>query len=158
LTGAPGAAWSSVACSADGTHQVAAIGGLFGGPISGSIYLSADSGATWSATGAPTNCWASVASSADGCRLVAAVNGGGIYTWQATPTPALNITPTGNGLVISWVIPSMSFVLQQNSGLNPTNWTNVATPPVLNLTNLQNQVTLSPPGAATFYRLKSLAP
>ena len=52
----------------------------------------------------------------------------------------------------------MSFVLQQNSGLNPTHWTDVATPPVLNLTNLQNQVTLSTPSGPTFYRLKSLAP
>jgi hypothetical protein len=155
---APSAAWSSAASSADGTHQVAAIGGLFGGPISGSIYVSTDSGATWSATDAPTNNWAFVASSADGCRLVAAVNGGGIYTWQTAPTPALNITAAGNGLVISWVIPSMNFVLQQNPGLNRTNWTNVATPPVLNPTNLQNQVTLTLPSAPTFYRLKSLSP
>jgi hypothetical protein len=60
--------------------------------------------------------------------------------------------------LISWVIPSTSFVLQQNPDLTATNWTDVATAPVLNLTNLQNQVTLPPPSAPTFYRLQNPAP
>jgi photosystem II stability/assembly factor-like uncharacterized protein len=39
---------------------------------SGQIYISADSGATWTQTSAPTNYdWFSVASSADGNQLVA---------------------------------------------------------------------------------------
>jgi hypothetical protein len=55
---------------------------------------------------------------------------------------------------LSWIIPSLDFTLQHNSDLTTTNWTEVPTPPVLNLTNLQNQVLLSPPSGHTFYRLK----
>ena len=43
------------------------------------IYISADSGVTWTPR-AFTNWWQSVASSADGTKLVAAVLGGQIYT------------------------------------------------------------------------------
>jgi hypothetical protein len=62
-----------VASSADGTKLVAVgYGGIFG-----SIYLSADSGGTWTTPGGPAgfwlgNIWSSVASSADGTNLVAA--------------------------------------------------------------------------------------
>jgi hypothetical protein len=60
----------------------------------------------------------------------------------------------GGGAVISWTIPSMAFTLQQNIDLATTNWTDVPMPPVLNLTNLQNQVVVSPTNQAGFYRLK----
>jgi hypothetical protein len=62
-----------VASSADGTKLVAVgYGGVFG-----SIYLSADSGGTWTTPEGPAgfwlgNFWSSVASSADGTNLVAA--------------------------------------------------------------------------------------
>jgi hypothetical protein len=45
--------------------------------------------------------------------------------------------------------------LQQNSDLTTTNWTVMTNAPVLNLTNLQNQVILSPSGSNAFYRLKT---
>jgi hypothetical protein len=77
-----------------------------------------------------------------------------IYTSQTTPTPSLSLTPSGSNLVISWTVPSMDFTLQQNSDLSTTNWMDVPTPPVLNLTNLQNQVIVSPTNGNTFYRLK----
>ena len=48
----------------------------------------------------------------------------------------------------------MDFTLQQNSDLSTTNWMDVPPPPVLNLTNLQNQVIVSPTNGNTFYRLK----
>ena len=99
-----------------------------------------------------------MASSADGAKLVAVANGVGIYTWQTTPTPTLSINRIGEDLQISWFIPSMSFVLQQSADLSSANWTTVASAPILNLTNLQNQVTLSPPSHPTFYRLSSGAP
>lgn len=86
--------------------------------------------------------------------MVAAANGGGIYTWQTTPHPVLNVTPSGTNLVLCWIVPSQPFVLQENADLTTTNWTDVATAPVLNLTNLQNQVTLPLPAANRFYRLK----
>jgi hypothetical protein len=47
-------------------------------------------------------------------------------------------------------------VLQQNFDLNSTNWIDVLTTPLLNFTNLQNQVLVSQTNAASFYRLKTL--
>jgi hypothetical protein len=99
--------------------------------------------------------WQSVASSADGNKLVAAVRNGGIYTWQSAPTPQLNLTFSNNHFALSWLVPSTNFLLQQNSDLSTTSWTDVTNPPVLNLTNLQNEVTLPSPGSNVFYRLKT---
>ena len=74
--------WSSVASSSDGTKIVAVANG-------GKIYISSDSGATWSAKESDRG-WRSVASSADGTKLVAVDGGGKIYissdsgaTWSA---------------------------------------------------------------------------
>jgi hypothetical protein len=96
-----------------------------------------------------------VALSADGNKLIATVAGGLVYISSAIPTPQMSITPTSNSITLSWIIPSINFVLQQNSDLTTTNWINVANPPVLNLTNLQNQTTVPFPASSNFYRLKS---
>jgi hypothetical protein len=85
---------------------------------------------------------------------VAVVNGGGIWTLHSTPTPVLSITPSGSNVILSWIVPSVEFVLQENSALGTTNWTTVTTPPTLNLTSLQNQVMVSPSSGHRFYRLK----
>jgi len=143
--------WTSVATSSDGIRLASVAS-------SGEIYTSTNGGVTWAPNIVTNASWSSVASSADGAKLVAVANGGGIYTWQTTPTPTLNINRTGEDLQISWLIPSMSFALQENADLGSTNWTEVASAPILNLTNLQNQVTLSPPSHPTFYRLSSGAP
>jgi hypothetical protein len=87
--------------------------------------------------------------------LVVAAYGGGIYTYQTTPAPVLNIAPSNSNLAFSWIVPSMYFVLQQNSNLCTTNWTDVTNMPALNLTNLQNQVALPLPAGNAFYRLKT---
>ncbi len=57
----------AVAMSSDGSRLVAAVGGYV---ITGYLYTSQDSGATWTQTGSQQQ-WASVASSADGKTLVA---------------------------------------------------------------------------------------
>jgi hypothetical protein len=44
--------------------------------------------------------------------------------------------------------------LQQTPDLTMSNWTDVSTPPMLNFTNLNYQVTESPFPASHFYRLK----
>jgi len=95
-----------------------------------------------------------VASSADGGKLAAVANGGGIYVSQSTPTPLLNVVRSGTNLVLSWIVPSKSFVLQHNSDLTTTNWMDVTNTPTLNLTNLQNEVVLSATSGSRFYRLK----
>ncbi len=131
-----------MACSADGNRVIG---------IHGSIYTSADRGATWVSNSVPVANWSSVACSADGSRLFATVNGGGIYTFQATPAPTLNIRQSGNTVLVSWVVPSMEFDLQQSSDL--TNWSGVGVTPVLNYTNLCQEVTLPLSQGPRFYRL-----
>jgi len=143
--------WTSVASSANGIRLAAVAS-------SGDVYTSTNGGVTWTPNTVTNASWSGVASSADGAKLVAVANGGGIYTWQTTPTPMLTISRAGEGLQISWLIPSMNFVLQQSADLTSTNWTAVESTPILNLTNLQNQITMTPPTRSMFYRLSSRAP
>jgi len=121
--------WTSVATSADGTRLAAVAS-------SGDVYTSTNGGVAWTPNIVTNANWSGIASSADGAKLVAVASGGGIYTWQTTPTPTLNINRTGEDLQISWLIPSMSFVLQQSADLGSTNWTAVESAPIVNLTSL----------------------
>jgi hypothetical protein len=61
----------------------------------------------------------------------------------------------GSDLLLSWIIPSQSFVPQQTADLITPNWTDVTNTPVLNLTNLQNQVVVPLLMSNQFFRLKS---
>jgi len=140
--------WNCVCSSAEGNRLAAAAGTSIAGPI----YLSTDSGDTWTQTDAPVTNWAAIASSADGCKLVGAVNGGGIYTWQTTPHPVLKITASGDNLLLFWIVPSFPFVLQQSSGLDG-GWSDVLAQPLLNYTNLNYEVSLPKPTGTVFYRL-----
>ena len=145
-TETPSELWESVAMSADGTKVIA-------GPAA-VIYTSVDSGITWTTNNVPfVNC-VSVASSADGNELEAVDSSVvGIWISQTTPAPCLNITPTNNNLTLSWVSPSTNFVLQQSSDLTTTNWVTLTNIPTLNLSNLQDEATLSPSNNSSFYRL-----
>src|SRR5262249_48335539 len=92
-TNSPLSAWCGVASSADGS-KLAAV------QVYGRIFVSSDSGTTWTATG-PTNYWSGVAMSSDGSRLAAAVGNvfgpfqsGGIFistnsgtSWVQTSAP-----------------------------------------------------------------------
>jgi hypothetical protein len=135
--------WHSIASSAEGIKLVA---GCYP-----SIYTSTNSGANWISNSAPGLSWRSVASSADGSKLVAVTFPGGIYTWQSTPTPSLNIMLTNGGLTLSWLVPSTNFVVQQSADL--ISWAGITNQVALNLTNLQSQVMLPPSGSSAFYRL-----
>ncbi len=141
---APGLYSQLVAISADGSKLVTAGYG---------VYISVDGGATWAWGGVSAS---SVACSADGAKLVIAGEGGGIYTWQTTPAPSMSIAPASTNAVLSWIIPSQSFTLQENSDLTADNWADLTnTPTVLNLTNLQNQVMVPMPSTGSrFYRLR----
>jgi photosystem II stability/assembly factor-like uncharacterized protein len=145
----PNEHWTSVAMSADGS-KLAAVGY---GPPGDLIYTSTNSGNTWTSNNVPNQHWTSVASSADGNEFVAAVYGGGIWISQSTPMPQLNIAPTNPNLKLSWIVPSTNFVLRQSSDLS--SWTDVTDAPALNLTNLQDEVALSPTNSSGFYRLES---
>jgi hypothetical protein len=77
---------------------------------------------------------------------------GGIYTWQTTPAPQLNLAASSTNLFLSWIVPSTNFVLQQSPDL--ISWEDVTNTTTLNLTNLQNQITLLPANSS-FFRLIS---
>jgi hypothetical protein len=151
-TSAPNAGWVGVSSSADGTK-------LAGVVYNGNIYTSSDSGATWVQATAPTTNWFFVASSADGGRLVAASGGynvsGLIYSQLSVVPPFLAITYSEDNALISWTVPSVSFDLQQSSDLGFSLWTNVDTQATLDLTNLQNHVTVPSTGTNNWYRLRS---
>ena len=74
--------WSSIASSGDGTHVFAVEGGQNG--VSGDIWTSADSGATWidvTSTGSAHNLlWISITSDITGQYLAAVVKNGDIWT------------------------------------------------------------------------------
>jgi hypothetical protein len=145
-----GLLWNSAACSADGSKIVVAAGD---NGLTGPIYVSTNSGATWSLSSAGNYHWTSVASSSDGHKMYATRYGGGIFTLQSTVTPQLNLAPSPTNFTLAWTVPSTNFVLQQSADLLA--WADVTNPPVLNLTNLQNQVTLPPSGTSAFFRLKT---
>lgn len=154
----PNMAWTSVASSADGKRLVA---------VGGPAYVSSDSGATWSLDPWTLEYFGgdllTVASSADGCKLLGICGGGPyssagyapVFTAYTTPSPQLNLVSLTTNLLLSWIIPSTTFLPQQSSDLTATNWSTVTNQPMLNLTNLQNQVTLPLPSGNSFYRLKS---
>jgi hypothetical protein len=150
LTSAPSNNWNSAAMSSDGNKIVAVAGGS---NFQGLIYTSTNFGVNWTAGNVPSTNWISVASSADGNKLVAAVRGGGIWISQTTPSTQLNLTPTNGSFKLSWLIPSTNFVMQQSSDL--ASWSDVTNAPVLNLTNLQNEVILPPSNSSGYYRLKT---
>jgi hypothetical protein len=96
---------------------------------------------------------AGVATSADGGKLFAASLGGLIYTAQTTPSPKLQLSTAATNLTLAWTLPSTNFVLQQSADF--ISWANITNPPTLNLTNLQNEVTLTPSNSSGFFRLKT---
>ena len=99
----------------------------------------------------PTNCSGTI--TIQGGADIFSTNNLATQTFQITIPPAtVNITLSGNGLVISWPSPPTGFILQQIYGLDTTNWATTTNTPVF--TNGQNQVILSPSTNLQFYRLK----
>ena len=149
--------WTGVAASADGNK-------LFALAHDGPTYTSSNSGETWTELADPPNGGLSIVSSAEGARLVLIPGAsyfdsiitifvGDIYTFYSQPSPSLDLTPSGNQLRISWLVPSTNFVLQQNSDLATADWVTLTNTPTLNLTNVQDEVTLSPTNSLGFFRL-----
>lgn len=140
-----------VTCSADGKRITVAAGTY----PPGVIYISTDLGVTWS-TNNFSKGWIAIATSADGGRLIGGVVGGasnGGWTFQTNLSPTMQAATISNNLKLSWIIPSTNFVLQSSADLS--SWTNLTNQPVLNLTNLQDEVYLLPTNSNIFYRLKT---
>lgn len=128
----------------------------------GAIYVSTNSGPTWTRAEAPAaRDWASVACSLDGSRIVAVSSDGPIcMLWSPAPPPPLPPSPrlkvewSGAGVGLAWLVPSTRLVLQQSADLRSANWVDVPAPPTLDFTNLHHRVTLTPSASSSFYRLK----
>jgi hypothetical protein len=151
--------WESIACSADGMKLITIACPNGSGPCPGPIYTSIDGGNTWTSNTIPYQEWTGVACSADGNTLAAVTGGyfgypGRVWISQTTPAPVLNISEGNSNVMLSWTIPSTNFILQQSASMSPANWTTVSNLPVVNLTNLQDEVEI-PWSAAGFYRLKT---
>ncbi len=142
----------SAAVSTDGSKLI--IGNIVN---NGKIYTSTNFGMNW-ATNVVQNIsnvsWRSVASSADGSLLLAGTDGG-LWIYRAISSPQLNLKASRANLAFSWLIPSTNFVLQQNVDLVTTNWVTLTNEPTLNLTNLNNELVLSPSNNSGFFRLIS---
>ncbi len=154
-TTAPVTNWVGIASSADGRTLLAAGGGS---SALGHLFLSTDSGATWNLTNSLFTHWSAVAVSADGTKLVAAENAGHIYTLHlssVTFSPTLHIRPSGTNVVVSWLVPSMDFTLQQNTAVTSSNCVDVVAAPVLNTVNLHNEVTVPSTLGNSNFRLSS---
>ena len=142
------------ACSANGSVLL----GRGPGNDTFPIYTSKDGGSTWISNDVPPAVWTALACSADGNTLVAAAEpegstGGGIWVSKTRPSPRLSVSSSNNKLNLSWIIPSTNMVLEQS--LNLVNWTTLTNLPSLNLSNLQDQLTLQRTNAKAFFRLVS---
>jgi hypothetical protein len=148
-TNAPSASWASVSSSLDGKHLAAVQWG-------GSVYNSADAGATWTKNPVPdafnaVGIW-SIASSGDGSKLLTAGAGpfgGPVYLFQ--PIPALTIAPSKDGILVSWPNTASGFMLQETADLATANWVDVALP---SNTNAPTSRLIAPAAGKWFYRLR----
>jgi photosystem II stability/assembly factor-like uncharacterized protein len=158
LTSAPNNPWLAVASSGDG-NTLLAVPNEDSSPYP--IYVSTNAGTTWTTNNSPNLIWESVACSADGGKLFAAAfgdtisdpNSGSIYRSRSVQPPLMDIAAGNGDLLLSWLVPSTNFVLQESPDLSE--WTEVTNAPVLNLCNLQNQVSLSSTNQMNFYRLST---
>jgi hypothetical protein len=152
-TSSPSLGWSAIVSSADGKNLVAR--------SSGPLYASSDSGASWFQANVPAGNWSAIALSSDGGRLVAVGNPGPIYRLPfPTPLlpmlsmPKLLLSTSGGGLRLEWLVPSAPFLLQENSDLSTSDWTDVPGTPTLNFTNLHDEAIIQPHQNRAFFRLK----
>ena len=136
--------WYYSDSSADGTRL--AVAGQ-----KGVIYTSTNSGLNWVSNDIPQWLWTSIASSADGSLLVAVSQNQGVWIRRTTVKPVVKLAFSGGGLKLSWPVTATNVSVQQSADL--LNWNSAALQPVLNNTNLQNEVILPNTPGNAFYRL-----
>ena len=75
-----------------------------------------------------------------------------LFAMQTPGAPVLRIFLAGtNRVVLAWPASATGYVLQQNSNLAATNWTDVANP--VGVVGSENQVVISPSAGNQFFRL-----
>jgi photosystem II stability/assembly factor-like uncharacterized protein len=118
--------FNRIAASADGTKWIAVFRSA-----SVNIYVSADSGNTWTQTGSlASTAWNAVAMSADGNKLFAAILNGSIYTstnfgtnWTATSAPSkawVCLASSVDGMELAAAAQNDHIFVSTNAG---TTWT-----------------------------------
>jgi len=154
-TVAPVSNWVTVASSADGRTLVAAGSGV---SSLGHLYLSTDFGGTWNQTNVLLTHQSSVAISEHSTKLVAADFGGHTYTLHPSPfpqSPSLGSKISAGNVIVSWLVPSVNLVLQQNTNPTSSNWPDGTAAPALSPVNLNDEVTVPNADSPMFYRLTS---
>ena len=159
-------AWTGIACSADGSK-------LFGVAYRVGVFVSTNSGISWALDANqfiaqfynenPIGNQASIIASADGAKLVLFpgmifdkyffVPNDVIWLSYSTPAPRPTLSTFNTNLALSWIEPATNFVLQQNLDLTTTNWKPVTNAAVLDLSNLQYEVSFLPTNSSGFFRL-----
>jgi hypothetical protein len=94
----------------------------------------------------PPRNWYAFGSAPDGSGLILTKN-------ASQAAPALNITRSSSGAVVSWPSAFTGFVLQASDGLSATNWVNVPNP--VKTVGQENQVFVPSQAGNGFYRLRS---
>ncbi len=94
----------------------------------------------------PATNWYAIGSAPDGSGLILTEN-------ISQAAPALSITHSSGGAVVSWPSAFTGFVLQANRDLSSTNWVDVPNP--VKTVRQENQVFVSSSAVNTFYRLRS---
>jgi hypothetical protein len=158
VTSNDGASWTqlglpdrtvrSLAVSADG--QKLAIS-------TAKIFTSSNGGTDWITNSVPNASagWL-VASSADGGNLAAAnLNSRSMYFSGTFQPPVIRLDYGSGVSKLSWVVPSMNFVLEQTGDFDPAIWSPITTLPYLNLSNLHHEITLPATGGNRFFRLRA---
>lgn len=97
--------------------------------------------------------WGAVAMTADGGTMFAGNTRGGIHKRKIALKPQLNISQTDGEALLSWIIPSMPYELQQSVDFDFASWQVVTNVPILNFTNLHHEVRLPMSAERQFYRL-----
>ena len=144
----PSGPWVTVRCSADGSRMAGIMS-----TGSSALLTSSDSGATWLTNNCPNTNWACLALSADaselflGSRLT-------IFTRQTTPAPLLSIVTSTTNALISWIVPSIPFHLEQSPTLPASTWNSVSSSPQLNFATENYEVSI-PATNTGFLRLRS---
>jgi len=74
---------------------------------------------------------------------------------SSSPAPVLHIGPTNSDALVSWIIPSSPFVLQQKASLSDVGWAPSPDPGVINPNTLNNEATVRASNSFGLFRLSN---
>ena len=140
--------WKCVTVSAGGNRIIAGARSFPEWSPGGELFTSSD-GQTWETNAFANQTWNAVTCSADGAKATAASSGIYVRSFPIVQ-PQLSLSLTNGQAVLSWIIPSTLFTLQQSIGLTSA-WTDVPELPVVR--GVRYEVALPQSGGGTFYRL-----